>query len=1235
MEKELTQEQKEALRFDRHIALTANAGSGKTSVLQQRYVDILLKDEKKPDPRNVVAITFTREAASEILNKISQNIENKIENESRLTEKMKLERIRAKLNTAPISTIHSFCSALLRQFPIETNIPPNFGELTEIEKKEIYSNSTIQALEEWLDKEVIERSTRIRNFISVFGMQRLENGIKYLLSKRERFELLKKYYEENNVESFILKRDEIIFNKIYNNCIPAFNKVTELIDKLSGKNSKKFSTLSLINNKIANIYQQLENISSGSPVIVTIENLINEIKEILKFLFDEKIIKKECSLYLPTVKKILEEDEITYFNQYLILLKEVNDICDSFKYNAKDKELFDDAKLLIEITSDVIDIINDEKVVRAGLDFDDQLIKTSELLNDDYAVEKIRRKLKYIMIDEFQDTNDLQYDIVKKLLPELKGKELKGKLNFYIVGDEKQSIYGFRNADVRVFEKAKKDIAETNEREKNLTVDKKEDFGNLNLTITFRLAPVPAAFVNKVCGKLFEKKESEFDVEYSPLVCSKKISEIIENENINTEIDLTEKNFGNVTFLINDYINTNSDEYVEISESKTLAIYIKSFAIDNKKKWSDFGILGRTRKGFDELISALQQQDIPYILHAGKGFYNSPEVVDLCSILSFLHNPDDNKSIAATLRSPFFNISDNGLYKISKLKTGNSFWSKFKEYCSNIENKINRSERADEEEDNCLRAMKILTELYHRAARISIPQLIHKIIDMCCWYSFISGLPSENQMRANVNKLIQIARDFEKRGFKNLYDFVEQVKGTISADLSESEAVFLSDENAVNIMTIHSSKGLEFDTVCLYNSSESYSKDSPFLLDDNLGLTFRMRIKDEMSNIDKEIITPVYYLASEKQNEAEKAESKRLLYVALTRAENNVIISGSINKKGQKGYNESFFKMILNSLDMEPENFENLKEISFYDILKCYYNNKFYDLRIKFPVSFAFNFSDNKYLDFENKVKEHQEKTVLLNKVSSQFDNEIFSATKLMTYHNNPDEYVRRYLFGLPSAEDSEFNSIHLIENSKEDDVIGTYAGTLIHSVLERIKDWLQSDGVADEKTLNNVIETVCRNANRKIGRKLFDRIHDECRQVANTTLIKLYTNLFNESISEQTMQIIYKNEILLVKTDLLIKNASGEWEIWDWKTNRIESIDKKNELIKYYELQMKIYVFFLMKLYPEQQNFRARLLFTRLAKNGNNDENWFHVYIWNKRDFDNIEIEIQKLVDEVRTKQN
>ena len=1267
MKKELTPEQQEALRFDRHIALTANAGSGKTSVLQQRYVNILMDDENAPEPRNVVAITFTREAAAEILAKVSKNVEERIEKEPHLKQKMKLAGIRDKLNNAPISTIHSFCSLLLRKFPIETNLPPNFGELTNIEKKEIYSNSIVQAMEEWLEEGNMEKRDSIRKLIFTLGRKNVEEGIKYLLDKRERFDWLKRFYEQNNDVDFIQARDNIIIKILAENCIIIFEKIVELFDILYRKESNKFINLLQIRNELKDIIlnlRKVQTIHESSPERDNTEKIINKINSAIDSIRTEKIITKEFNLDKNTTKKFVENDEMLYFNTFTNELHDIVNICDSYNYSESDKELFNFARLFVAITSDVIEIINDEKEVLSGIDFDDQLIKTSELLNNEEVVRKIRRKIKYLMIDEFQDTNELQYDIVKKLIPELTGKKANGKLNFYVVGDEKQSIYGFRNADVRVFEKAKKDIAETNRREHEdlviplnppLVKGEKNNYGNLNLTVTFRLAPVPAAFVNKVCGKLFEKVESEYDVIYSPLVSWKEISDIIEKENINDEIELTDKNFGNLTFLITDYKNADKENEV-ISEAKSLALYIKNLVNERGKEWSDFGILGRSRKGFDELITALQEQNIPYILHSGKGFYKSQEVVDICSVLSFLHNHNDNKALAASLRSPYFKISDAILFMVSELKNGNSLWSKFKRYCLLTEEKSQNNESISKDEQNCLRALKILSELTYRAVRISIPQLIHKIIDLCSWNSAISGLPAENQMRANINKLIQIARDFEKRGFKNLFDFVEQVKGTISADLTESEAVFLSDENAVNIMTIHASKGLEFDTVCLYGSHVSNSTTNQFQISDDLGLTFKMKAKDETSDINKDIITPAYLLAIYNQNNAEWAESKRLLYVAMTRGETNIIISGSINKKGQKGFNKSFLNMILNTIDEGFTLSRDLQEMSINDTLKCYHNNQFYNLKIKYTVKFLFNYSEITDIEIKDKINQKPEPRILLEEVKSNVDNEVFSATKLMTYQNNSEEYARRYLFGLPSDDDINLESVKLIDNAQEDDIVGSLAGTLIHSVLERIKDWLKSDADVDENLLKDIIDNVIGNSNKKITNKLRERIFNECRCVANTSLIKFYATYIKESIPEQTLQMVYKNDMLLIKTDLLIKNAGGEWEVWDWKTNRAGTKETKDALIKNYELQMKIYIYFLMKLYPEQKNFKARLLFTRLAtdskiplnpplkkgeniklsssEKGETNENWFYTYNWTIYDLDKIESEINKIVDEIRVEQ-
>ncbi|MBI5326499.1 MAG: UvrD-helicase domain-containing protein [Ignavibacteriae bacterium] len=1236
MEKELTQEQKEALRFDRHIALTANAGSGKTSVLQQRYVNILINDENNTEPRNVVAITFTREAAAEILIKISQNIENRISNAAHLKEKIQLEKIRSKLNTAPVSTIHSFCSTLLRNFPIESNTTPNFGELTEYEKISINDNSIIQALEEWLNKDNIEKNQKIRNIIFTLGKNNVIDLILFLLSKRERFDWLKNFYVENDIEYFIAKRDNIISANMQKKLIPTLEKLNELTNLLQGRKTGKFLNLNIIDLLADKIK------SESTKSVIKIETLNKYFSEIVTVISDNNILKSDFSINLTTLKNVLETEEIGYFNKFLTQFQLIKYYSTSFENNEADKDLFKFANTIIELTTEVIENIEQEKELLSGLDFDDQLIKTNELLNNKYVVEKIRKKIKYLMVDEFQDTNDLQYGIITKIIPELKGKEVNGNVNFYIVGDEKQSIYGFRNADVRVFEKAKKDIADTNKILSGIKInspnpypekDESDNFGNLNLTVTFRLAPVPAAFVNKVCGKLFEKPESEFDVKYSPLVCSNGVENIIKNKLSEEEVNLTEFNSGSVVVLLSD-LSKLKNEGQFISEAQSLAYYIKKSAIENKKKWSDYGILGRSRKGFDELISELQKLNIPYILHSGKGFYKAQEVVDVCSILSFLHNPNDNKSIAATLRTPYFQIPDEIIYEISNISGDRSFWLKFKKYCLQISEKEQKNENLNEVEKFCLRAFNILTDLTNRSVRISIPQLIHKILDMCDWYSAISGQSSENQMKANINKLIQIAREFEKKGFKNLFDFVEQVKKTISTDLSESEAVFLSDDNAVNIMTIHASKGLQFDTVCLFNATDSYPGNSSYFINDDFGLTFKMKAKDKQNDIFKDVITPTYLYSQDKLNEAESAETKRLLYVALTRAKQNIIISGSVNSINDIKLKDCFLKMITDSLAHNLILNENIKEITVHDSLKCYYENNFYDLKINYPVNINFDYFESTNSEIGLNVKTKNEPVYLFDEIKSESDDEIFSATKLMTYQSNPDEYLRRYLFGLPSTDDYEYKSVFIKENNDDDDIIGSFAGTLIHSVLEKIMDWLNSDGSINERILNDIIVNVCSDSNKKISIELFNRIISECKSIAETTLIKLYAGLIRDSISEQTLQLVFNNDILRVKTDLLIKNASGEWAIWDWKTNRIDTGKKKEELIKYYELQMKIYTYFLMKLYPEQQNFKARLLFTRLAGTNENNEKWFYDYNWNQGESAKIENEIQKLINEIRNKQ-
>ena len=1225
-EKTLSREQLLAQKFDRHLAITANAGSGKTTVLEQRYINILLYGNCNKDPRKIIAITFTRKAAAEIRSRIAANLEQRIKSSQHLSEQIFLEKIRAQISNAPIATIHAFCSSLLRDYPIESGIPPNFSELKEVEKINIINNSILITLEEWLEDKAGDKYRKARELFEMFGRDKIRQILFTIIAKRERLPALQKFYSHHDSQTFSDIRNEYIYKKFLQPYTPVIDKLFQLA-KQTG---------------IELNYEILSSVQNNSQETFSIEQYFINLKIAFDNLITSKILTKELLINKTTRKKLiklnsLSGDDFDSVDSLNTQLKILYDIASSYENSEEDKELFRYSKYFLEIIEDVLNTMEDEKQAVSGIDFDDMLIKTMELLNNDDVAEKVRSKYNYLMVDEFQDTNGLQYDIIKKLIPELDSSVNINKTNFFIVGDEKQSIYGFRNADVRVFNKAKEDIYNTNKRLEKEGIIKIEDdkelceiekYGKIQIPVSYRLKPVPASFVNRLFDEIMcnEKPDNDnslhpqmsgYDVDYSEFVCSRDIEELINFGNGSKDIDVSNTSgLGTVSLLVNTLpkkTKEQSDE--EAEENPGESVMLSRFLIDmvnskeNDMKWSDITILGRKRAGFNELTKAFRKHEIPYILHTGSGFYNSQEIIDICSILRFLYNNDDNISSAAILRSPFFKIPDKLLYEISGQKNGLSLWKKFKIFCDefNEPEGINKS--------LCTRAKRIIEELIAVSARVPIAILIQKILELTGWYAATSNETGVNQIKANIEKLIEYARTFEEQGFRNIFDFVEELNLTIDSEINEGEAVYLTGENAVNIMTIHAAKGLDFPVVCLYNAdSTTQTKDSLFISDE-LGLAFKQPVISE-EGIVTVIDTPLSKIAYLENKLKDDAEEKRVLYVALTRAKDRLIISGNIAETKDGFSAKGFLKMITGGLGITPDELLLRSEIVFQDKLKILNNGKIEEISLKYPFRIYKN-SDISIHEIVHEIEteDFPEPLVLVDEISSTPESEMFSATKLMVYENNNEEYVRRYLFGLPSIDDDEFIGDVDSADNEDEKLIGTLAGTLIHSVLENIKSWLDSDGITDKNALIETIDEIVLNTEQTINPNLLKRIIDECFSVASTYFVSSNAKNIRDAKFEYELQIPFDRDFLMAKIDMLIRNSEEEWEIWDWKTNRIENHEIFKKLIEDYTLQMQVYSYFVYMLYPEQNYYNARLLFTRKAKDAKKDEDWIYTYSWSREE--------------------
>ena len=741
-----TREQFLAQASDRHLAVTAGAGSGKTSVLVQRYVQLLLNGV---DSRSIVAITFTRKAAAEMTARVAKVIEELLAKATEASEMRKLRSIRERLTSAKISTIHSFCSQLLRDFPIEAGVVPNFTELTQSEEIVLRERAALDTMEEWLESENPNREDALLLFRTL-GRKAVQDYLKELLSNSEKLRLLEDVYSHE--DDFLFEKIAAIAREMVDISMRSMIAIlTELLSaiNLSLLKPKEQTKIGVsINEAREKLYQITEQLS-GRYSLVEFSIIIQELLLVKSVFFT-----KENVFRAPIRNATNETDGLKIQSVIQEAASLVNEnTVEAFQSAEMDEQLLHLARILFGMAREASMAVEAEKDSRGELNFDDLQLKALTLLENESVRQKLRRKIRYLMMDEFQDTNILQYEIAKRLVSamELSNTDLIGNsTNLFIVGDAKQSIYGFRGADVRVFEEARKDIQAANRQDIDsgkihrdistpngkIATQANEMYGDIRLSATFRLLPAIAGFVNVVCGSIMPSETSGFDVGYEPIVCARHAGKLNPADGSITfllaEQQYQEKQTSSEESQPDETENDDSSNEPEllaryiakITSKETPCIVFDSPEISRPAEYGDIAILARSRNGFESLANAFRRIGIPFVIHSGKGFFSTQEITDVHSYLSFLHNPNDDLSLAAILRSPFFGCSDADIYTIATSANEKrkilTLWEGLCQLQNN--DSINR-------ESPIRRAYTLLAEMIPLAPRMPIPSLIRLLLE--------------------------------------------------------------------------------------------------------------------------------------------------------------------------------------------------------------------------------------------------------------------------------------------------------------------------------------------------------------------------------------------------------------------------------------------------------------------------------------------------------------------------
>lgn len=804
-----------ARELKQSLIIDAGAGTGKTTVLISRILGTVITG--KSDLEHIVAITFTEKASGELKVRLRFELEEALR---RLDgeEWSRVRRALADIERAQVTTIHSFCAALLRERPVEAKVEPGFEVLDELGANLLMDRTW----EEWMTAEMERGPALLLELLrSGIALEEIQELAEFLLHHRDILDLLPSPVNENLGEFIQLFTTDL-------------QRLTELQSTCKDPGDRAFI-------QVASLKESLEELL-GIGTEGQREFLLSHFKVQPTAGNQKNWHPKEN---LVEIKRLF--GEIQKGQEKVVLALRHNRAVGLLKWLSSYVEHYDEAKS-----------------ANGSLDFFDLLYRCRELLKNNKRVRRyFQERFDYILVDEFQDTDPLQIEILFFLAEKSpragswQEVELKpGKL--FLVGDPKQSIYRFRRADIEAYHEAKEIIARQGEL--------------LNLSLNFRSRPAVVDWVNGLFSRLIQPpEEGTYQPAYQPITASR-----------------TGKEGPSVMVLpLAPQIPVEGSNATELrmAEARTVAAFLKKIVAEGWSVWDqrggerrdigygDVGILFRVKEAIDIYEEEFRDFEIPYRVAGGRRYYSRLEMNALLAFLSSLDNPKDAVALTAALRSPFFGVSDEELFLF--VQDGYPL-----DYLA-LGDKKDGLPKSIREATRCLRG------LYALRNQVSVSLFLLKIYQATRVLPLLYLKPQGDQKVANLLKMVDLARGLEERGLLTLRSFVQFLKKMEATEAEEGESPLAEEsEDAVRIMTIHKSKGLEFPLVILADAAY----EGRHRVGRGIVNRPQRRLEIRIGSQGRGVMTQCWEETRERERLREEAEDYRLLYVAATRARDYLVI---------------------------------------------------------------------------------------------------------------------------------------------------------------------------------------------------------------------------------------------------------------------------------------------------------------------------------------------------------
>lgn len=841
---DLTPSQLHAARpSGRDVFLTAGAGSGKTRTLVARYMTYL---EEGRSPRDLMAITFTEKAAREMRNRIRAQVAQRAREADSGQDRRWWTDVEATMDAARIGTIHSLCAEILRAHPAEAGIDPEFEVLEEGTSAVLKA----QAVEEAVTWALGEPA--IASLFASFTIRALELVLGNLLQRR--LDAVSLFSMENS-EGRARLAISLALGRYVDDA-----RVRNAINSLASMRADGSLARDAGEKLTAQVGSLLDSWASVGEAIERGEAI-----RAAELLFEVR--RRHMDLRAgPRVSKSKELMALLRGAYSEILAPWLGG--DNAGDSPPDVESEDAAQAdLIRIRalfSHALALYQAELLRRSALDFDDLENGALQLLGDPSVRERWRGAASAVLVDEFQDTNARQRGILDALSGGQPGKLL-------IVGDARQSIYRFRGADVTVFRKLEQDVAARG--------------GEIvELDRTFRAHPDLLKVLDGTVGIVMGTSEGgpPYRVPYRELVSERSTPSGVDSPYF-------------------EFILGKGDRSSEGRRRAAAATVRRLLELREKNEirdWDQVVLLFRASTGFREFEDALEEQGVPFVTVAGKGFYERPEVRDVLNMLRALADNQDDLALAGLLRSPAFGVSDASIYRLR--------WRGGKAYSLRQALDDGRALLGPEESERVLRVRSVLAEMEPLVDRLPVAELLKRLIDLLDLRAVLAS--SHSRLWRNLDKLLE---DAQASGVVKVQDFLEYIETLREVGAREGEAP-AEPEGAVRLMTVHRAKGLEFDFVVIADAArDPRGGYQPTILVEEVGLAVQ---PDRL-----EKIPLMYRLARWMDKERSEAEKDRLLYVAATRAKEKLIVSGHLMRNRGSWVTGGWLKDLLEATGLDAQ----------------------------------------------------------------------------------------------------------------------------------------------------------------------------------------------------------------------------------------------------------------------------------------------------------------------------